>query len=128
APSVSCRVGCKAVAMTDAPTETVTFLFTAIEGSTRLWEDHPAAMHAALSRHDEILRAAFEQRFGNVFATGGDGFAVVVAQTQDALDAAVNAQATPSSEEWPGAAPVKVPMGLDSGAAYERDGDYVGPV
>ena len=114
--------------MTGAPTETLTFLFTAIEGSTRLWEDHPTDMRAALSRHDEILRTAFEQRFGHVFATGGDGFAVVFSRPQDAVDAAVHAQRALTAERWPGAAPLNVRMGLDTGAAYERDGDYLGPV
>jgi class 3 adenylate cyclase len=54
------------------PTGTVTFLFTDIEGSTKLWERHPAAMQTALARHDEILRGAIEERGGYVFKTVGD--------------------------------------------------------
>ena len=46
--------------MTDPPSGTVTFLFTDLEGSTRLWEEHPDAMQDALARHDEILRDAIE--------------------------------------------------------------------
>ena len=53
---------------------TVTFLFTDIEGSTRLWEQHPEAMQPALARHDEILRAAIESHGGYVVKTTGDGF------------------------------------------------------
>lgn len=46
--------------MAELPTGTVTFLFTDLEGSTRLWEQHPDAMRDALTRHDEILRAEIE--------------------------------------------------------------------
>jgi predicted ATPase/class 3 adenylate cyclase/DNA-binding CsgD family transcriptional regulator len=113
--------------MTAAPTGTVTFLFTDIEGSTRLWEDHPADMHTALSLHDAILRTEFE-RFGHVFATGGDGFAVVFSRPQDAIDAAVHAQQALAAQRWPRGVPLTVRMGLDTGAAYERGGDYFGPV
>jgi len=53
--------------MPDLPTGTVTFLFTDIEGSTRLWEEHPAAMRGALARHDALLRETIEARGGHVF-------------------------------------------------------------
>ena len=59
--------------MAQLPTGTVTFLFTDLEGSTRLWEEHPEAMRAALARHDEILRDAVEKRGGHVVKTTGDG-------------------------------------------------------
>ena len=62
------------VVVASPPTGTVTFLFTDIEGSTKLWERHPEAMQAALARHDEILRGAIEQRGGYVFKTVGDAF------------------------------------------------------
>jgi len=58
-----------------APTGTVTFLFTDIEGSTRLWEKSPSAMRGALERHDEIVRGAIDRERGYLFATGGHGFA-----------------------------------------------------
>ncbi len=58
-----------------APSGTMTFLFTDIEGSTRLWQQDEAAMRDALSRHDAIVRAAIDGRGGYVFSTGGDGFA-----------------------------------------------------
>ncbi len=60
--------------MTALPTGTVTFLFTDLEGSTRLWEEHPDAMHDALARHDEILRDAIAAHDGHVVKTTGDGF------------------------------------------------------
>jgi class 3 adenylate cyclase len=66
--------------MRQPPSGTVTFLFTDIEGSTRLWEERPDEMRAALARHDEILRATIEGNGGYVFATGGDGFAAAFAR------------------------------------------------
>ena len=57
--------------MTKLPSGTVTFLFTDLEGSTRLWEEHPEAMQAALARHDEILREAIEAHGGYVVKTTG---------------------------------------------------------
>ena len=59
--------------MAELPSGTVTFLFTDLEGSTRLWEEFPNEMRAALARHDEILRDAVEQRDGHVVKTTGDG-------------------------------------------------------
>ena len=56
------------------PSGTVTFLFTDIEGSTRLWEAQPAAMPAALARHDALVRYCIEARGGHIFKTGGDAF------------------------------------------------------
>jgi class 3 adenylate cyclase len=56
------------------PTGTVTFLFTDIEGSTKLWEQYAQAMQIALARHDEVLRSAIEERGGYIFKTVGDAF------------------------------------------------------
>ena len=77
--------------MGGGPEGTVTFLFSDIEGSTRLGQNHSAAMQAALPRHDELLRAVFDRHDGEVFATGGDGFAVTFARAGDALTAATEA-------------------------------------
>src|SRR5437764_1579030 len=74
------------------PSGTVTFLFTDIEGSTRLWEEHPEAMKAALARHDALLRAAIEGNGGCVFKTVGDAFCAVFPFPMDALRAAVSPQ------------------------------------
>ena len=60
--------------MTGPPTGTVIFLFTDIEGSTKLWERSPEAMQTALARHDQIMRDAAEERNGYVFKTVGDAF------------------------------------------------------
>ena len=69
------------------PAGTVTFLFTDIEGSTRLWQEAPDAMASALARHDAIVRGAIEAHHGQVFATGGDGFAAVFERASDAAAA-----------------------------------------
>ena len=65
--------------MAELPSGTVTFLFTDLEGSTRLWEEHPEAMQPALARHDAIMRDAIEGHDGSVVKTTGDGFHAVFA-------------------------------------------------
>ncbi len=66
------------------PTGTVTFLFTVIEGSTRLWERDASAMQSALARHDGILRSAIEERDGHVFKTVGDAFCAAFSSAPEA--------------------------------------------
>jgi class 3 adenylate cyclase len=82
------------------PQGTVTFLFTDIEGSTRLWEQYPQAMQSVLARHDAMLRQAIEEYGGMVFKTVGDAFHAVFARAQDALAAAVAAQRALYAEDW----------------------------
>src|SRR5688500_278315 len=74
--------------MAELPTRTFTFLFTDIEGSTRLWEEHPEAMKGALARHDEILREAVESHGGHVVKTTGDGVHAAFATAHEAVGAA----------------------------------------
>jgi predicted ATPase/class 3 adenylate cyclase len=109
-----------------APSGTVTFLFTDIEGSTRLWDVAPEAMREALVRHDEILRSAIELHGGYVFATGGDGFAAAFGRAADAIAAATEAQVALAAQDWPFEAPIAVRMGLHTGEVEERGGDYFG--
>ena len=109
------------------PTGTVTFLFTDIEGSTRMWQESPDVMSAALVRHDEIVRAAIESARGYVFSTGGDGFAAAFWIPAEAVAAATSAQARLAGEVWPGPVVIRVRMGIHTGTAAERDGDYFGP-
>jgi len=70
------------------PTGTLTFLFTDIEGLTKLWERDSSVMQVALARHDEILRSAIEERGGYVFKTVGDAFCCAFSTATDALEAA----------------------------------------
>jgi class 3 adenylate cyclase len=111
-----------------APSGVVTFLFTDIEGSTLAWDRDGAAMAMALRRHDEVLQSAIVARGGHVFSTAGDGCAAAFSRAEDAAMAAVEAQRLLGAEPWPESAPVKVRMGLHTGRAIERDGDYFGPV
>jgi predicted ATPase/class 3 adenylate cyclase/Tfp pilus assembly protein PilF len=109
------------------PTGTLTFLFTDIEGSTRMWERYPQAMQAALARHDQILRRAIQERGGYVFKTVGDAFCCAFSTAPDALEAALETQRMLLSSEWDHTGPLRVRMALHMGAAEERDGDYFGP-
>jgi predicted ATPase/class 3 adenylate cyclase len=110
----------------ELPTGTVTFLFTDLEGSTRLWDLHPDAMSEALARHDAILRNAVEQRNGHVVKTTGDGLFAVFPAAHDGIAAAAAAQRDLASAEWATPQPLRVRMGVHSGVAELRDGDYYG--
>jgi predicted ATPase/class 3 adenylate cyclase len=114
--------------MNPLPTGTVTFLFTDIEGSSRLWENHGEAMAVALARHDAVLREAFEARGGNIFKTIGDAFCVAFPVALAALEAAVSAQRRLRDEPWQDIEPIKVRIGIHTGSAESRDSDYFGPV
>jgi predicted ATPase/class 3 adenylate cyclase len=105
----------------------VTFLFTDLEGSTRLWEEHSDDMRVALARHDEILRKTVEAHDGAIVKTTGDGLHAAFATADHALAAAVDAQLALTGEVWPLPEPLRVRMGIHTGAAEERDGDYYGP-
>ena len=112
--------------MSVAPTGTVTFLFTDIEGSTKLWEKHPDAMRRALVRHDDLLRGCIEGREGYVFKTVGDAFCAAFPTANRALEAALAAQLDLAAEPWETETPLLVRMALHTGACEERGGDYFG--
>lgn len=102
------------------------FLFTDIEGSTRLWEHHPKEMAPALERHDSILREAVESRGGTVVKTTGDGIMAVFPEVRAALAGSVDAQLGLEAEAWPGER-LRVRMGVHVGEAVAREGDFFGP-
>jgi class 3 adenylate cyclase len=102
-----------------APSGVVTFLFTDIEGSTRRWEADAAAMRVALVNHDEVLRIAIEEHGGFLFSHTGDGVVAAFASPMSAVEAAVAAQR---------ALELPVRMGIATGEAGLRDGDYFGTV
>lgn len=108
------------------PTGTVTFLFTDVEGSTRLWEEHPETMKARLADHDSILRSAIEEGGGYIFATGGDGFAAAFAEPEPAVAAATASQLA-LARLAEGEPAIRARMAIHTGTADERDGDYFGP-
>lgn len=113
--------------MSSRPTGTVTFLFTDIEGSTRLWEQHPDAAREVVSRHDTILYAAITLHGGVVFKTIGDSFLAAFAVASDALHAALQAQRMLHAESWRDQISLRVRMALHTGSADEQGGDYSGP-
>jgi predicted ATPase len=97
----------------------LTFLFTDIEGSTRRWEANADAMRVALEAHNKVLREAVDSNDGRVFNYTGDGMCAVFASPRSAVDAAVDAQR---------ALELPVRMGIATGEAELRDGDYFGTV
>jgi len=112
--------------MGELPSGTVTFLFTDLEGSTRLWEEHPDAMRTALARHDAILREQVAAHGGHVVKTTGDGIHAVFATAHDALDAAVGAQVGLAAASFEDTGPLRVRMGVHTCEAEYREGDYYG--
>ena len=112
--------------MPHLPTGTVTFLFTDIEGSTKLWERYPGEMKTALVRHNALLQSAVETNDGYVFKTVGDAFCSAFNTAPDALSAVIDAQNALFAEVWGETGPLRVRMALHTGAAEERGGDYFG--
>ena len=108
------------------PTGTVTFLFTDIEGSTKLWEAQPDLMRTALARHNALMRKAIVGANGHVFKTVGDAFCAAFAAAPDAVSAVLAAQLAIVNEPWPRETPIKVRMALHTGTVETRDDDYFG--
>ena len=106
---------------------TLIFLFTDIEGSTRLWERLPRAMKTALERHDRILRAAVAASNGQVVKTTGDGIMATFSSAAAAVSACVAAQRDLAAEPWGATGALRVRMGLHAGEAATRSSDYFGP-
>src|SRR5215213_1977891 len=109
------------------PSGTLTFLFTDVENSTGWWDRYPGEMRAALEDHDGILRRAIRAHAGFVFSRGGDGVAATFQRAGDAVAAAIEAQRALLCELWPPGLELRVRIGLHTGEAEERDGDYFGP-
>jgi predicted ATPase/class 3 adenylate cyclase len=116
------------VASPDRPTGQVAFLFTDIEGSTKLVAAlGTAAWSPLLARHRRIIRAALAGHEGHEVATEGDGFFAVFRSALAAVLAAADAQRGLDAEPWPGDAPIRVRMGIHVGVGeLDPDGSYVG--
>jgi len=102
--------------LTPRPTGTVTFLYTDIEGSATLAEQHPAALPKILARHHAILRQSIEAHHGHVFQIMGDAFCAAFHTAADAVHAAIQAQRQLQHETWQPVA-IDVRMGIHTGAA-----------
>ena len=107
------------------PSGTVTFLFTDIEGSTKLAQQYPGRWETLRGRHHSILEAAMDAYNGYVFQIIGDAFCVAFHTAHDGLCAAIEAQRILHAESW-GEMSIKVRMGLHSGAAEFHGTDYRG--
>jgi predicted ATPase/class 3 adenylate cyclase len=116
--------------MLSLPTGTVTFLFTDIEGSTRLWQQHPEPMKGALARHHGLLQHAIESLGGYVFQIVGDAFCAAFHTASDGVTAALTAQRALTAEPWDETGPIRVRMALHTGTAdlhagEHKSGEYV---
>ncbi len=110
--------------MTQAPVGTVTFLFTDIEGSTKLWQQYPETMKSALNRHHALLTDSITTQGGYVFQIIGDAFCAAFSTANDGLQAALQAQRALASEEWMETGAIRVRMALHTGNAQFQAGDY----
>ena len=104
----------------------MTFLFTGVEGSIAIWERHPEAIRQALAVHDELVRSTIVAHGGRVFSAGGDGFAAAFDRAEPAARAAIAVQAALATATWPHDLELSVRMGLHSGEARERGGEFFG--
>ena len=111
----------------DSSPEMLTFVFTDLESSTRLWERFPHAMRAAVERHDAILRVAVEDSDGRVVKVTGDGLMAIFSSAHDSVRACLEAQRRLQAEAGGETGPLRVRMGLHAGQAQPRGGDFYGP-
>ena len=114
-------------AQTNPSVGTFAFLFTDIEGSTRLWEEQPQAMETALRRHDALLGETIAAYQGKVFKRVGDACYAVFPVANEAVAAALAAQRRLLAQEWPVTGGLRVRMAVHAGSATQRDNDYFGP-
>ena len=112
--------------LAELPSGTITFLFTDIEGSTRLERDLREGYREVLSEHQRLLREAFDRFGGREIDTQGDSFFVVFTRARDAVAAAVEVQRSLASQAWPDGRHVRVRIGMHTGEASPSDGRYVG--
>jgi predicted ATPase/class 3 adenylate cyclase len=99
---------------------------TDVEDSTRLWESDRVGMAASLALHDSICRQTAADHGGYVFSTAGDAFAIAFSTPNDAVAASLAVQRALAAADWPGPS-IRVRIGVHTGTADERDGDYFGP-
>ena len=109
-----------------SPNGVVTFLFTDVQGSTRLLEQLGNGYGAVRGRHDAILRTAIEDDGGQVVDVAGDGFFAVFPTPRQAVSAAVGAQRELAAEDWPDGVAVAVRMGVHTGECRLEGARYVG--
>ena len=119
------RVVARGLGVHDASSVTA-FLFTDIEGSTRLWEQEPERMRPALARHDALARTAVEGHGGTVVKMTGDGLYAAFDQPLDALGATLQLQQALADAEATNGVALRARCGLHLGVVEHRDNDYFG--
>lgn len=112
--------------MPELPSGTVTFLYTDIEGSTRVWEQFPEQAPTTIARHDEIWRDVIARNRGHIFRITGDGFCASFDDPVSAVTVATAAQQALFQTEWGPIGQLKVRCILHTGVAQVHVGDYVG--
>ena len=110
----------------DGQSEVRTYLFTDIEGSTRMWEEDPQRMRPALARHDAIARSTVEKHRGRVVKMRGDGLHATFADPLDALQATLELQQALADRETTAGLALNVRCGLHAGVDERRDDDFYG--
>ena len=114
--------------MSDLPTGTITYLFTDVEGSTPLWQQHPDDMRSVMARHDSLIMSAVEANGGTVVRPRGEGDSIfaVFLRASDAVGASSQAQQLLSRGTWPADISIRVRMALHTGESELREHDYYG--
>ena len=113
--------------MSDLPSGIVTFVFTDVEGSTRLVRNFgDAHWSQMLETHRQILRGAFAANAGHEVGTQGDSFFAVFARATDAMVAAIDGQRALEEHPWPENSRVRVRIGIHTGQALAHSGNYTG--
>ena len=103
------------------------FLFTDLEGSTRLWAEHPDHMGAALAEHDRLMNDAVAIANGSIFKHTGDGICAVFPSVRDAVGAAIAAQGSMAAQVWLPISRLRARMAIHVGDAEPRGADWFGP-
>jgi predicted ATPase/class 3 adenylate cyclase len=111
---------------TEGSSQTLTFLYTDIQGSTRLWEQFPGSAEVVIPQHDRILRGAIEKHGGRVFRTVGDGLCAVFRNGTGAVAAALDAQLALLGESWGEIGDLPVRMAVHTGEVEAYGQDYSG--
>jgi predicted ATPase/class 3 adenylate cyclase len=113
--------------LTGSVSVTVTFLFTDIEGSSRMWELDPATMDVALHLHNSLVSQTLRAHRGKIFKSMGDAFCCAFEDAADAVRAAIATQIELAKQTWPeSTGPLRVRIGLHTGAATHDGNDYFG--
>jgi predicted ATPase/class 3 adenylate cyclase len=109
------------------PSGLVTFLFSDVVGSTRIWAANPDAMTASLKTHDQVFESTVSAFGGHIFSKAGDSLAIAFSRASTAVQCAEMILEKLAACDWGETPPLLVRMGMHLGEAEERDNNYFGP-